>query len=632
MGKLGSIIRFSLPFIRPYKWALMVGILMGILFGMSNAGVLWTMETILTRLDAGAESAPAGPANETESSDAGGGLVDSMSAEWDGAIGNVKEGVAAKVDAWIDPWVPKAGRPIDGRQVVGLLLFLPLFVALRSATDYFSLFLMNFVGQSVVNDVRVKVVENLSRLSLDYFNRSTLGNMVTHINGDTRAVERFLSSGVDHIVKDPITIISVFTWLCLIDWPLTLASVVLLPVCLVPILYLGRKARKASKKMVQTNVVQAGMMIEMLGGIRVVKSFNLEGNLVERFRKLSGQLIRQTMKAVRATELTGPIIETVSVFGVGAIILFVAYTRRDIPELVTFFGGLIMLYMPVKKLAKLHMLVERTSVGIQRLINILAEEPSVKDPPHPQHITSFEQSITFENVSFAYQEKPVLEELNLTIPRGCKLGVAGESGSGKSTLVNLIFRFFDPTHGVIRLDGHDLRDISMIDLRNRLALVSQEVVIFDQTVHDNIACGKLHATREEVVDAAKHAFAHEFIMNLEEGYDTRLGEKGVLLSGGQRQRISIARAFVRNAPILVLDEATAALDSQAEAEVQKALDHLAENRTVISIAHRLSTLQRSDAIIVLSKGRIIERGTFGELLRGEGTFAVMAAKQGIFPS
>jgi len=263
------------------------------------------------------------------------------------------------------------------------------------------------------------------------------------------------------------------------------------------------------------------------------------------------------------------------------------------------------------------------------LRDILREEPTVKEPANPIRLSEFKSGLTFENVTFAYGEQKVLRNISLRIPLGARLGIAGESGSGKSTMMNLLFRFYDPSSGSVRIDGHDLRAVSTYDLRQLMALVSQEIVIFDQTVAENIAGGKPGATRGEIEAAANAAHAHEFIAQLPNGYETRLGERGVTLSGGQRQRIAIARAFIRNAPILVLDEATASLDSQSEAEVQSAIDQLAEHRTVICIAHRLSTLAKMDQVIVLSQGRIAEQGTFDQLVSTNSIFGAMARRQGI---
>jgi subfamily B ATP-binding cassette protein MsbA len=297
--------------------------------------------------------------------------------------------------------------------------------------------------------------------------------------------------------------------------------------------------------------------------------------------------------------------------------------------MIGFSTGLVILFSPIKKLAALHVLFQQTAVGVDRLFQLFREQPTVRNKPDAKPLLGFKDSLVFESVNFSYADKPVLQNLSLVIPRGLKLGVAGESGSGKSTLLNLIFRFHDPTGGAVKIDGVDFRDLVLHDLRSHMALVSQEVVVFDQTIAENIACGKPNATRADVEAAAKQAYAHEFILQLPQGYETRVGERGVTLSGGQRQRLVIARAFVRNAPILVLDEATAALDSRAEAEVQKVIDQFAAHRTVICVAHRLSTLASMDRIVVLSEGRIVEQGTFQELLRAGGAFAEMAQRQGI---
>jgi len=380
------------------------------------------------------------------------------------------------------------------------------------------------------------------------------------------------------------------------------------------------------------NVTQSSQLVELLAGIRVIKAFNLEAVEMARFRKSSAQLVHAGMKGVQAKELTNPVIAVISMLGLGLLLLYNLQAGRSGSELAAFLAGVVLIFLPVRKLAAVLILFEQASPGTDRLREILHEQPKVTEPPHPKPLPAFASALMIENVSFAYQEKDVLRDLTLRIPRGSKLGIAGESGSGKTTVLNLLFRFYDPTRGVVRIDGLDLREVSMRDLRQQMALVSQDVVIFDQTVAENIACGKPGATRAEVEAAARAADAHEFITQLPQGYDTRVGERGVTLSGGQRQRIAIARAFVRNAPILVLDEATASLDSESEAEVQSAIDRLAEHRTVICVAHRLSTLAALDRIIVLSEGRLVESGKFAELVRAGGLFAAMAARQGITPA
>jgi subfamily B ATP-binding cassette protein MsbA len=659
--------------LRKYSSRFWTGVLLGVVFGISNACFIWATKTIIDRMDApqakastagivgvtnqvtGASSVNAiliGPVVVTKTFagtltltnpaalttqdaiilDGAEETADAVKTGWRqvrAKLDRMVKGLDRAAKAQADPWLPQRGRPVDWRQMVGGLLLFPLLVAFRGYVGYLSSYCLAWASERVVNDLRVDVLEKLSRLSLDFFNRSTMGDLLTRLNSDAAALQRCLSLGLSDLVKEPVTIISVFAGLCLIDFRLTLGCMVFVPLVIVPITVLGRKMRKASRGTLNANVSQASLLVEMLSGIRVVKAFGLEGEQVGRFRRLTRDLLHHAMKATRAKELVNPTVETVSMLGFGAMIVYIAVHDRDTGDMVSFLTGVALLFQPIKKLGNLHILFQQTSIGVDRLVHILQEEPSVQEPRRPEPLTRFTTGLRFEQVTFSYKEEPVLQGVNLDIPRGLKLGVAGESGSGKSTLINLLFRFYDPTSGVIRCDGHDLRAVSMRDLRQQMALVSQEVVLFDESVAENIARGKAGATRAEIESAAKAAFAHEFILQLEQGYDTRVGERGVTLSGGQRQRIAIARAFVRDAPILVLDEATASLDSQSEAEVQVAIDKLAENRTVVCIAHRLSTLAAMDRVIVLSKGRIIEQGPFQELLGRGGAFAEMAARQGI---
>ena len=440
---------------------------------------------------------------------------------------------------------------------------------------------------------------------------------------------RCMALGFSDLIKEPITVVSVFAALLWTDWQLTLLSILFIPFILIPIRVLSKKAKRAFSSGVQAGISQDSLLVEVYTSIRIVKAFSLESFQIERFRGIYQRLVHVGMKGVQSRELINPIIEVISVMGLGVVILFVAYKNKDIPNMVGFLTGFVLLYAPIKTLGGLPIFFQQAAIGAERLIHVFNERPTVVEKPEPVRLKHFRRELKFENVSFAYGEKPVLQDFSFTIPRGFRLGVAGESGSGKSTLMNLIFRFYDPVSGRITMDGHDLRDLSVNDLRHQLALVSQDIVLFDQTVAENIACGKPGATQAEIEAAARASHAHDFIMQLPKGYDTNIGESGKLLSGGQRQRISIARAFIRNAPILVLDEATGNLDSNAEAEVQAAVDRLAEERTVICVAHRLSTLANTDRIIVLSAGRIVEQGHYQELLRAGGIFAGLAQKQGI---
>jgi subfamily B ATP-binding cassette protein MsbA len=509
------------------------------------------------------------------------------------------------------------------------MLFLPILVFIRGVTNYLSSYCIGWASERMINDMRLDVLEKLSTLSLDFFTRSTTGDLLTRINGDTASLLRCLRSGAADLVKEGVSMISIFCALLWINWKLTLLAMAFVPFCLFPLLVLARKARRAAHSARGGEILQTSQLVELVAGIRIIKAYLLERVQIERYRKISRELVRQGMRGLRAKELTTPLVEVISMLGLGLMLIFIFKMNVKLSSFVGFVSGLVFFFVPVKKLAGVHILFEQAAPGVERLIQILQMQPSVQESPQPRVLKEFRSGITFEGVVFGYAKRNVIRDLTLEIPRGNKVGIAGPSGSGKSTLVNLLFRFYDPRQGAIRIDGINLRELRFQDLRKLLALVSQEVILFDQTVKENILCGRMDATPAEVEAAARAAYAHEFIAQLPQGYDTRVGERGVTLSGGQRQRLAIARAFIRNAPILVLDEATASLDSEAEAEVQRAIDNISENRTVVCVAHRLSTLATCDRVIVMVEGRIVEQGGFQELVSAGGTFAAMARRQGI---
>ena len=617
MDNILIVLRFGWIYMRRYWVRLAFAVLFGFVFALSNGSFMWATKTLSERF----KEKPDETVTEKISSDA-----PTLSTRIKAQLKELNQSVKTTVD----PWLPRVKQPLSWRQIVGMLLFLPLLIFVRSGADYLNNYCMGWVSERVIRDMRLDIMDKLSSLSLDFFNRSTTGDLLTRINVDTQNLLRAMRQGLSDLIKESFTVVVVLIGLLCLDWKLTLAVVVLLPACMLPLIILGKKARRAMAASMKANISQSSQLVELLGGIRVIKAYNLEAAEMERFRKTSGQLVHAGMKGVQAKELVNPIIEIVSMVGLGALLLYIFHTGRSGEDVISFITGILLFFLPIKKLAGVHVIFEQASVGAERLMEILAEQPKVVEAASAKSVPDFKKELRFDNVSFAYKEAPVLSDFSLAIPRGWRLGVAGESGSGKTTLVNLLFRFYDPTHGAVIIDGLNLREASLIGLRNQMALVSQDVTIFDQTIAENIGCGRPGATRAEIEAAAKDAFAHEFIMAQPQGYDTRVGERGVSLSGGQKQRVGIARAFVRNAPILVLDEATAALDSKAEAEVQAAIDRLSENRTVICVAHRLSTLATCNEVIVLSQGRLVERGSYQELLKAGGSFAAMAAKQGIF--
>ncbi len=614
MQDLAKVLRFGWPYLRRYLGRFASGVMLAVLFGLTNAILLWAINTILIRMS------PEAPASITQSA----GATHTL-----GRVEQWKADLQKGSEAVVDQWLPRAGRQADWRQIVGGLLLFPLLAALRGFVGYGSSYCLAWVSERVVNDLRVEVLRKLSSLSLDYFNKATTGDLITRVNGDTAMLQRCLNGGLSDLIKEPVTVLGLVAMLFAIDWKLTLMVLVFFPLVIVPIVVLGKKVRRSAKAGLNTTITQASLIVEVLSGIRVVKAFNLEEQQVERFQRMSKDLVAHSMRTTRAKEITNPIIESIGTLGFGLLVVVIVLRQVKIEDMVTLLTGVAFIYTPIKKLAGVHNLIQQTHSGIDRLMQVLREKPSVEETPHPVRLSGFQSGLALDRVGFSYGHETVLADVSIELPRGTKLGIAGESGSGKSTLVNLLFRFYDPTSGAIRIDGKDLRELSLHDLRERMALVSQEVVLFDMTVAENIGCGRPGATRAEIEAAAKAAFAHDFIQRLPEGYDTRVAERGLNLSGGQRQRLAIARAFVRNAPILVLDEATAALDAQSEAEVQVAIERLEENRTVICVAHRLSTLRNMDRIIVLSAGRIVEDGTFTGLVQSGGRFADMARRQGV---
>ena len=604
---------FGWPYMRKYYGRLVLGLMFGVGFGLFNASFVWGTKTLFERLEPTTETAASPKQSEA--------LPKVWKAKFNEANRIIMSG--------LNDWLPKIGSQLETRQIIGGLFFLPILVGLRSGLGYASVYFLGWVSEHAVRDIRMDAHEKLQSLSMNYFNSRQLGDHTMLLNRSTLLLHRCLTYGVADAIKEPFTILGLVVAMFILDWQLALFGIVFAPLSAFPIVIVGRKLRRMAKVAYDKGTEQDSLVVEVYSNMRTIKAYCLERTQRSRFGKIYEKLVRTGMKSLQARHLQNPVIELLSVFGAGVIIIFVFHTGKSVPELVGFLTGMIMLYQPIKKLGGINQYYQEASVGVGMLREAFEQEPKVREKDQASELASFQKTMTFEEVEFSYGEEIVLREFNLAVPKGLKLGVVGESGAGKSTLVSLLLRFYDPTKGRIAIDGTDIRDVSFESLRRQIALVSQEVVIFDQTVSENIACGKLNATREELIDAAKAANAHEFIEGLPEGYDTRLGEQGTRLSGGQRQRIAIARAFVRQAPILILDEATAALDSKAEAEVQGAIDRLEEGRTVVCVAHRLSTLRRMDRVIVLEQGRVVESGSFEELLKKDGAFAEMALKQGL---
>ena len=605
MNQLRRVLAFGLPFLRPYRTRFLAAVGLALFFGVSNGAFVLATKTLFERLS---------PSPVVV------GQVDpqSLATRFSGEFAEIMEKV-----------LPRSGQPITPLQIVGAVLFLPLLMLLRSGTSYLSAYCMSWVSTRVVRDMQLRVLEKLHSLSLDYFNKSTLGDLTTHISGDTRRIFDAMNNGFSDLIKEPITLLSILGGMIMIDAKLTLAAIVILPLVTLPILIVGNRLKQIARKSISVGISQGSGLIEALSGIRLIKAYGLEKFQLDRYRDESLKLVNLEVKKTQAGKLVNPVIEVISTLGLGVFIIVVFATNQSVSDFVGFLTGLIMLPSPVKRLAQMHVDLVSATISCDRLENFLSLNPSVEEPTAPTPLLPLSKGLHLEKVYLDYGHKHVLQDIDLRIPMGYKLGLAGASGSGKSSLINLLPRFYAPTSGRILWDGRDLSTLHSRDLRSQIALVSQDVVLFDASVADNIGLGRVGATRPEIEEAARKAFAHDFILQLPRQYETRVGERGVMLSGGQKARISLARAFLRNAPILILDEATAALDADSETEVQKTIDQLEEGRTVLCIAHRLSTLANMDEIVVLDAGRIAERGTFSALIAKKGLFAGMAAQQGI---
>jgi len=605
VNQLRRVLAFGLPFLRPYRTRFIAAVVLALFFGVSNGAFVLATKTLFERLS---------PSPVVV------GQVDpqSLATRFSYEFAEIMEKV-----------LPRSGQLITPLQIAGAVLFLPLLMLLRSGTSYLSAYCMSWVSTRVVRDMQLRVLEKLHSLSLDYFNKSTLGDLTTHISGDTRRIFDAMNNGFSDLIKEPITLLSILAGMIMIDAKLTLAAIVILPLVTLPILIVGNRLKQIARKSISVGISQGSGLIEALSGIRLIKAYGLEKFQLDRYRDESLKLVNLEVKKTQAGKLVNPVIEVISTLGLGVFIIVVFATNQSVSDFVGFLTGLIMLPSPVKRLAQMHVDLVSATVSCDRLESFLSLNPSVQEPPSPTPLLPLSTGLDLEKVYLDYGHDHVLKEISLEIPKGFKLGIAGASGSGKSSLINLLPRFYAPTSGKILWDGRDLSTIQSRELRSQIALVSQDVVLFDASVAENIGLGRLGATRPEIEEAARKAFAYDFIKALPNGYETRVGERGVMLSGGQKARISLARAFLRNAPILILDEATAALDADSETEVQKTIDQLEEGRTVLCIAHRLSTLSNMDEIIVLESGRIAERGTFSALIAKKGLFAGMAAQQGI---
>ncbi|HYK24288.1 MAG TPA: ABC transporter transmembrane domain-containing protein [Candidatus Acidoferrum sp.] len=506
--------------------------------------------------------------------------------------------------------------------IVLICLAIPAIMTVRSLCSFGSTYCMQWVSNKVVSDIRVHLFSKMVRQSMDFFNTARSGFLMSRITNDTRVMQMALTTVGSDVFKQPITIVGAITVLLLMDWKFTLVTLILFPACLLPLRVYGRRARKA----VQNEAAGMGEMVvtmqETFAGIRVVKSFAREGHQEKEFKRSNQLQFSQMMRIIRSLEAVGPLVEAMAAIGVGLALLYVYAANLSVGRFFGLISGIFILYDPIKTLSRIHLVMQRSIAATTAIFAILDSKPTVQDSPNSLALSSSEGRIDFKDVTFRYANTvtDAISNLVLRVEPGKTYALVGASGAGKSTILSLILRLYDPTSGAVKIDGRDLRSVTQKSLREQIGLVTQETFLFHDTIFNNIQFGRLDATPEEIREAARAAYAHDFIMAQPKGYQTVIGDKGCLLSGGQQQRLAIARAVLKNAPILLLDEATSSLDSESEQQIQKALAELATGRTVIAIAHRLSTVLSADQIIVMDGGRIKEGGTHAELLEKSGYY------------
>jgi subfamily B ATP-binding cassette protein MsbA len=617
---------------RPYRFRFALGLLCGFLSGALAftlpASLTLAVDTVFPRTLAGASNASAASASRDRISTDGPAPPGVSQARGEVPanppqkrfVSSLPAPIRVQIEKLVH-WFRPSGRPSSVRLALVIAL-IPASMLVRSLLAYLNIYLLSWVGIRAAHDLRVRLFQHILNLPLGFFSWCSTGDLMVRFDG-ALAVNTTITGAMATLIREPISIFVLVVYLIGSQPLLSLFTLLLFPLCLVPIVAFGRKSRRSNSSIHGKYASLGKILHESFTGIRVIKGYNLESQMTEEFRNATRAVASFYMRMVRASELPGPLIEFFGSLGVAFVFVYFAFLSTDpapAGNMFGFFFAVFGLYAPVKNLSRLHHQLAMARAGVEPVYQILAVKNFLPEPARPVALKPQNAAIRFEDVSFSYGDKPVLRNINLTIRPGQMVALVGRTGSGKTSIANLLLRFYDPQTGAVLIGDTDIRTVSSRDLRAGIAVVTQQTILFNDTIRRNIVLGREGAPNSDVEEAAKHAYAHDFIIDKPKGYETVVGEKGVNLSGGQQQRIAIARAILKNAPILILDEATSSLDTEAERVVQNALEVLMRGRTTICIAHRLSTIQNADLIVVLDAGRIVETGTHEELLQLRGLY------------
>ena len=512
----------------------------------------------------------------------------------------------------------------NGKMLVWIPTFVVILYLLKGLCNYGQTILMSFIGQRIIADLRNSLYWQIQRQSLAFFTKHPTGMLMSRITNDVSYIQGAVSEAVTSLLRDSSTLIFLVFVVFYRDWQLAVIGMLVFPVTIFPIAKFGEKMRQVATRTQATMGSLNTLLQETIAGTRIVKAFGREDYENQRFAQKNEHLFKLTLKAVAVNALSSPLMEFLGGIGIGAVLFYggsqVIEGKSTPGTFFSFLTAIIMLYEPIKRLTNVNNTIQQGIAGAERVFAIIDQSPEIMNKAGAVVLPEITTGIEIDNVTFCYETAPVLKNINLKIRSGEVIAFAGMSGGGKTTLVNLIPRFYDVTEGQILIDGHDVRDVTIESLREQIAIVTQQTILFNDSVRSNIAYGDIEKSEEDIIRAAETANAHNFIMQLPLGYDTVIGEQGMMLSGGEKQRISIARALLKDAPILILDEATSSLDTESEIEVQEALENLMKGRTTLVIAHRLSTIRNADRIVVIVSGEIVEEGTHEELLLKKGEY------------